>query len=418
MRVTLLTPYLPHDMIDHGGGVAVRGMVRALARRHEVTLVALERPGESALAAPTAASLGCRVTTVPFPAAGAASPAALARLAAARLVAVVRGLRHGRPYYVQKYHTRALAAAVVEAVAASAPEAVQCEYLQTALLLRDLARWRDREAAAGRPAPRLFLSSHEMGSLPRERRAALARNPWRRALLLHQAAAWRRLQADASRWADTVFCVTDQDRDLLAACGGRGGVTMPLGVDTDAIRPVWRPAGPARLLFVGSFGHAPNRSAAEFLVDKVWPRIAQYDPDLSLVLAGGGPRTFLASLAARDPRVTTPGFVHDLDDLYRDCRLLAAPLTEGGGIKIKILEAMAAGIPVVTTPIGAEGIADDRDRALWLAEPDEGFALAVRAALADPAEAAARATRARRIIEERFSWTAIAGRLTAQYEGR
>jgi glycosyltransferase involved in cell wall biosynthesis len=257
-----------------------------------------------------------------------------------------------------------------------------------------------------------------MGSLPRERRAALTRNPWRRALLRHQAAAWRRLQADASRWADTVFCVTDQDRDLLAACGGRDGVTMPLGVDTDAIRPVWRPVGPARLLFVGSFGHAPNRSAAEFLVDKIWPRIAQYDPDLSLVLAGGGPRTFLAALAARDERVTTPGFVRDLDGLYRECRLMAAPLTEGGGIKIKILEAMAAGIPVVTTPIGAEGIADDRDRALWLAEPDEGFARTVQEALADPAEAAARAARARRIIEERFSWTAIAGRLTAQYEGR
>ncbi|NTV03682.1 hypothetical protein HGA89_02030 [bacterium] len=66
MRVTLLTPYLPHEAIGHGGGVAVRGMARALARRHEVTLVALERPGEAGLAAPTAASLGCRVVTVPF----------------------------------------------------------------------------------------------------------------------------------------------------------------------------------------------------------------------------------------------------------------------------------------------------------------------------------------------------------------
>ncbi len=418
MRVTLLTPYLPHDAIGHGGGVAVRGMVRALARRHEVTLVALERPGEAGLAAPTATALGCRVTTVPFLDAGAGSPSELVRLAASRLGAGLRGLRHGYPYYVEKYRTPALAAAVVDAVAASAPEAVQCEYLQTALLVRDLASWRDREASAGRPAPRIFLSSHEMGSLPRERRAALAGNPLRRYLLRHQAAAWRRLQADASHWADAVFCVTDQDRDLLTACGGRGGVTIPLGIDTDGQRPVWLPAGPSRLLFVGSFGHAPNRSAAEFLVDKVWPRIAQYEPNSSLVLAGGGPRSFLASLSARDPRVSAPGFVRHLDALYRDSRLMAAPLTEGGGIKIKILEAMAAGIPVVTTPIGAEGIAGDQDRALWLAEPDDSFAGTVLAALADPAEAAARAARARRIIEERFSWSAIVDRLTAQYEGR
>lgn len=418
MRVTLLTPYLPHEAIGHGGGVAVRGMVRALARRHEVTLVALERPGEAGLAAPTAALLGCRVTAVPYLDAGAASPGDRLRLAASRLGAGLRGLRHGRPYYVEKYRTAALSAAVVDAVAASAPDAVQCEYMQTALLLRDLARWRDREAAAGRPAPRLFLSSHEMGSLPRARRAALTRNPLRKCLLQHQAAAWRRLQADASHWADAVFCVTDQDRDLLAACGGRGGVTIPLGIDTDTTRAVWLPDGPPKLLFVGSFGHAPNRSAAEFLVDKVWPRIAQYDRNMSLVLAGGGPAPFLASLAARGPRISVPGFVRDLDVLYRDCRLVAAPLTEGGGIKIKILEAMAAGIPVVTTPIGAEGIAGEQDRVLWLAAPDDDFARTIRAALADPAEAAARAARARRLIEERFSWAAIVERLTAQYEGR
>jgi len=417
MRVTLLTPYLPHAAIGHGGGVAVRGMVRALARRHEVTLVALERPGEAGLAEPTAALLGCRVTAVPFLAAGAASPAARSRLAAARLGAGLRSLRHGRPYYVEKYRTPALSAAVVDAVAASAPDAVQCEYLQTALLRRDLRRWRDREAAAGRPAPKLFLSSHEMGSLPRERRAAISRNPLRKFFLRRQAAAWRRLQADAANWADAVFCVTDQDRALLAACGGRGGVTIPLGIDTDATRPVWRPDGPPKLLFVGSFGHAPNRSAAEFLIDKVWPVIAQCDHNLELVLAGGGPANFLASLPARGPRISAPGFVRDLDALYRDCRLMAAPLTEGGGIKIKILEAMAAGIPVVTTPIGAEGITDERDRALWLAAPDAGFARTVREALADPAEAAVRAARARRLIEERFSWTAIVDRLTAQYEG-
>ena len=230
MRVTLLTPYLPHEAIGHGGGVAVRGMVRALARRHEVTLVALERPGESGLAAPTAASLGLPRDDGAVPGRRRRHPRrarAPGRRPPRRGVCAACGT--ATPTTSRSTARAALAAAVVEAVAASAPEAVQCEYLQTALLLRDLARWRDRESAAGRPAPRLFLSSHEMGSLPRERRAALARNPLRRALLRHQAAAWRRLQADVSRWADAVFCVTDQDRDLLAACGGRGGVTIPLG---------------------------------------------------------------------------------------------------------------------------------------------------------------------------------------------
>ena len=82
-------------------------------------------------------------------------------------------------------------------------------------------------------------------------------------------------------------------------------------------------------------------------------------PDAELILAGRGSRRFLA--AYRGPgtvhldRVTATGFVADLGPLFRECRLFVAPLAEGGGIKIKILEAMARGIPVITTPVGAEG---------------------------------------------------------------
>jgi glycosyltransferase involved in cell wall biosynthesis len=112
------------------------------------------------------------------------------------------------------------------------------------------------------------------------------------------------------------------------------------------------------------------------------------------------------------------GFVEDLTDLYRECRLFVAPLPEGGGIKIKILEAMARGIPVVTTPIGAEGIVDPAEDAVFLAEPDAAFAESMIQALQWPAEARRRADKARRIIEERFSWSAITEVLTFIYEGR
>jgi glycosyltransferase involved in cell wall biosynthesis len=95
-----------------------------------------------------------------------------------------------------------------------------------------------------------------------------------------------------------------------------------------------------------------------------------------------------------------------------------APLAEGGGIKIKILEAMARGIPVVTTAIGAEGIVDSAEDALTVANADATFAEATIQILAEPEAAQRRAARARRIIENRFSWSAITERLTSLYEGR
>jgi glycosyltransferase involved in cell wall biosynthesis len=194
--------------------------------------------------------------------------------------------------------------------------------------------------------------------------------------------------------------------------------TVPLGVNTTAIQPDWEPTEPPKFLFVGSFAHGPNRSAAKFLVDKVWPRVAQYTKSGQLILAGRGSRAFIRALGSRNPRIQALGFVEDLGPIYRECRLFVAPLTEGGGIKIKILEAMARGIPVVTTPIGAEGIVDSDEEAITIATPDATFSETMIQALNSPEDIRQQAKRARRIIEERFSWSAITEMLTFIYEGR
>lgn len=417
MRVAILSPYLPHRRVGHGGGVAVRGLARNLARLHEVTLISLVRPGEHRHL-DEVASLGLRVEAIPYTDQRARGPRRLA-LAAARLPAVLRSLRSGYPLYAEKYWSPRLSRHVIDICQRCRPEIVQIEYLQMALHARELRGWRDAlPAAAGGLQPKLILNSHELGSLPLQRRAELAATPSARARLLRRAAAWERLQSAATRWADATLCVTEQDRQLLADQGGVNCVTMPLGVDTEEVKPTWAPEQPLRLLFVGSFAHRPNRIAAKFLIDKVWPSIAQYLPEAQLILAGRGSDGFIRALGPPDPRIQALGFVEDLTELYRVCRLFAAPLPEGGGIKIKILEAMARGIPVVTTPIGAEGIVDSAEDALTVAPPNAAFAEAMIQALAAPDMLRARAGRARRIIEERFSWSAIAERLTEIYGGR
>jgi glycosyltransferase involved in cell wall biosynthesis len=412
MRVLIISPYLPHRSVGHGGGVSVRELTRHLARRHETHLLALLRPGDAGRI-DEVAELGVQVHTIPFPDRS-ASGAHRLPLFVARARAWLRSRKSGYPYYVEKYHSPALSRAVVAVVDRLRPDVVQVEYHQLSLLCRDLRVWREQSGATG---PRLILNSHELGALPLRRRAQITRNVFLRTLLTTRARAWERLQAAATRWADVTLCVTDQDRALLESGGGRRCVTVPLGIDTAAIRPVWEPRDPLRLLFVGSFGHRPNRVAAKFLVDKVWPNIAQCNGFAHLVLAGRGSDVFLSGLNRQPERVQALGYVEDLTPLFRECRLFVAPLAEGGGIKIKILEAMARGIPVLTTPIGAEGIVDSAEDALATAGADATFAEAMIRVLAAPEAARGRAERARRIIEQRFSWSAITERLTTLYEG-
>ncbi len=417
MRVLVLTPYLPHRRVGHGGGVSVRAMVRHLARRHDVVLVSLLRPGEEDLTARTAADLGVELVAIPYLDRH-ASGGSRGRLMIRRFRAGLRSLKTGYPFYAEKYWSPGLSRRVVEAVAAAEPDVVQVEYLQMGRILHDIRRWRDRIDTAGSRLPRLLIDTHELGSLPRERRAAQTGNILKKFQLRLSAHRWRHLERDASTWADTTLCVTDQDRILLESAGGRDCVTVPLGIDVDRVRPVWRRDGPAKLLFVGSFEHRPNRSAAKFLVDRVWPVVAQYTELRQLVLAGRGSDAFISGLGREDEGVRGVGYVDDLEELYRDCRLFVAPLREGGGIKIKILEAMARGIPVVTTPIGAEGIVERKDDALMVAAADDSFARAIIEAIENRSATITRARRAREIIEKRFSWSAITERLTSLYERR
>ena len=418
MRVMVLSPYLPHARVGHGGGTAVRDLVTWLARDHQVLLVSLLRPGEADLVAEVE-SLGSagslRVAAIPF-------TDNMARgldrfsLAGSRLIAAGKAAASGYPFYVTKYWSRRLRREILRLAEEFRPDAIQVEYLQLSLLCRDLRRWRDRN---GTGKPRILLNSHELGSLPRERRAARTTNPLARAAARHEAAAWRRLQVDASRWADLTLCVTPGDHRRFRDMGSVNLVTIPLGMDLRNLAVDWDPVVPELFFFLGSFGHRPNVLTARFLVDKVWPILLREHPRARLVLAGRGSDVWLDRRQAGDPGTTrnveARGFVADVTPLFRDSRLFLAPIPEGGGIKIKILEAMARGVPVVTTPIGAEGICGPADEAVFLAEPSEQFAEVVLEAVADRAESTRRAERARRLMEDRFSWQAITARLAELY---
>ena len=415
MKIMVVTPYLPHSRVGHGGGTAVRDLVRHLAFQNEVLLVTMVRPDESGAIAEVE-ELGVRVAPIIFQDANSTGFSRLG-LAFNRTRTWCRSLSSGYPEYVEKYWSAEASAQIIDLVRDFQPQAIQIEYLQMSLFARDLNLWRNDQK---KRTPRIILNTHELGSIPRHRRAEKASTIAGRLLASKEASQWETLQVDASHWADTTLCVTLEDKEAYEALGGLNLLTVPLGMDLDVVRPDRRPTSPPCCLFVGSFQHRPNVLAAESLINDIWPKVKSQYAEAQLIVVGRGSDDFLdRQLPKPEARkllgISAPGFVDDLAPIFSSCKLFVAPLGEGGGIKIKILEAMARGIPIVTTTVGAEGIAQVQDDVMVITQLDDDFTQAILVALEDE-QTEARALRARELMENKFSWKAISERLLEIYQ--
>lgn len=158
-------------------------------------------------------------------------------------------------------------------------------------------------------------------------------------------------------------------------------------------------------IFVANFAYAPNRTALAFLLDDVFPRVWRELPDACLLLVGGG----LGHPPSRDARVLALGFVEDLASAYRQARCAVVPLLQGGGSPLKLIEALAYGLPVVATPRAVAGLELHDGRDYLLADGGAAFAETLVRVLRDGAPDIARA--GRRLAEERYSVEALAGLL-------
>ena len=166
------------------------------------------------------------------------------------------------------------------------------------------------------------------------------------------------------------------------------------------------------VLFVGGFGHPPNTDAMLWFSHEVLPLVRRGLPDLHVTIAGSHPPAEILSLAS--PTITVTGFISDeqLAALYSQARLVIAPLRIGGGIKGKILEAMWHRVPVVTTPVGAEGI-PETESALVVAPP-ETYAVALESAYRDPTRLATLAAEGARVVSRYYSTDALRAALSQE----
>jgi glycosyltransferase involved in cell wall biosynthesis len=153
-----------------------------------------------------------------------------------------------------------------------------------------------------------------------------------------------------------VIAVSKADVEIFAAYYGATASDIPTGVDLEYFAPVSALPREVNLIFLGSMDWMPNIDGVRFFVEEVLPLIRQANPACSLDIVGRNPPPQILALAERDPRIRVTGTVPDVRPYLWSAEVAIVPLRIGGGTRLKIYEAMAAGTPVVSTTIGAEGL--------------------------------------------------------------
>ena len=211
---------------------------------------------------------------------------------------------------------------------------------------------------------------------------------------------------DAFCWPAThcVVVVSEVDRQrCLRSHPGRRVLVVPNGVDCTTIRPgPTHESGRAVLLFTGDMSFDPNVQAACALVAQVLPRVRRVRPEVELRLVGRNPHPRVLALEA--PGVVVTGEVPEMLPYLQAATVYAAPLQTGAGTRTKLLEAMAAGLPVVTTRVGLEGIEAADGREVVIADDPEAAAAAILRLLGDPAARHRVGGAARQLAEEKYDW--------------
>jgi O-antigen biosynthesis protein len=168
------------------------------------------------------------------------------------------------------------------------------------------------------------------------------------------------------------------------------------------------------MLFLGSFRHTPNKVALEWFAKDVLPLIVEKVPGARIMVAGSEPPP-MHSFADPAKAVDLLGFVDDVQPLFAGCALFVCPIRSGSGVRVKLLEAFASGIPVVSTRLGAEGLAREDGEFCALADDAPEFAARVVELLLDPQRAAQMAARARQEVAANWDAGVITDRLVEKY---
>jgi glycosyltransferase involved in cell wall biosynthesis len=389
LKILFVSSY-PASPATYGGQRRLEGLMSTLARRHEVSAVALSNPSFDRAVSERAMRQYCReVVLLP----------SRAENIGKRLVQA-RSLFSRRSFETHFFALTSCQEALDRILTTTAFDVV----IVSAALFMD--RYRMRQAPPGKPLPRLVLDEHNI-EFDLQRQMSHAGSIARR---LHHALNWSKVRREEmSLWGSldgvTFTSVPDEDRARALVPSVRSAV-VPNAVDVAAFEPRADDPPPdgVTVMFFGINDYYPNTDGILFFLKEIWPRIAASHPRARLKIVG--PRPTPEILAQRSSRIDVVGMVDDLRGHLASATVMVVPLRLGGGTRLKVLEGLAMAKAMVSTTIGAEGINIVHDKHLLLADDPSHFADEVGRVL-DDADLALRLGReGRALVKAHYSWDA------------
>ena len=386
MRILCLTSRLPYPP-NRGDRLRAFHFVEHLAQAHELSLVSFiahesERQHLAALEA------FCRtVHLVPL------SPRSSA-------AAVARNVWRREPLQALYYRSRAMARLVAQLTASTSFDAAYVHLFRMAPYVAgygDLYRVVDLTDV---------ISKEIDLSLP-------YRGPASRLIYRLEKPRIARYEHWVARTFEESWLISEADRRLLAAACPEANVrVVPNGVDMEMFRPLGETPVPHSLIFVGHLRVFHNVDAARYLIGEILPLVRRQVPDCTVEVVGANPAPAVQALA-ETPGVAVPGFVEDLNQALNQAAVFVAPLRFAAGVQNKVLEAMAAGRPVVTTGAIADGLGAVPGRDLLTGEDARTLAGEIVRLVGDGQLQAVLGQAGRRFVQEKYGWHFAVERMAA-----
>jgi len=393
MKILFLAPRMPMPA-DTGGKIRTLNILKQLAKTNDVDMLTFSFEAEDEAHGRDLKDFGIRSILVP------ASPVGLLkRLSLLFLTSV--------PYSVAKYQSILFAEKMRGLLEEQTYDLIHCDHIHMTHYL-NLAK----------DIPTV-IDEHNVEYRILERCGSVEKNMIKKILYVQQAQKMKRFETQKMKEADACCAVSEDDADLLKALGGRAKISViPNGVDTEYFRThdEQRTANDEHLslVFTGSMDWMPNEDAVIHFCEDVLPLIWQKEPQVKFFVVGKAPSSQIRVLGS-DERIVVTGCVDDVRPYMEQAGVFVVPIRIGGGTRLKILEAMSMEKALVSTSVGAEGIAYTPGAELVTADDAPGFAGAVLHLLNDQARRQSLGQEGRRLVLEKYDWSIVGQRLLEAY---
>ncbi|MGM8225033.1 glycosyltransferase [Cellvibrio sp. ARAG 10.3] len=393
-----LLPYPPK------GGVLQRSynLIKEVSKRHHITLLAFNQ--KNLCASPEELREGIKhlsqfcdvVDVVPI-------EADSSKLSKVKLLA--KGLLPGNTYTVNWLKSSRYQAKLSEILAGRTFDLIHADTISLAPYVAHLKEYKK------------ILNHHNIESLMMLRRSENEPNVLKKIYFFQEGKKLMNYEKRICKRFDLNITCSDLDAERLNDIAPDvRSLGIPNGVDLDYFSPLALPIKEKSIVFAGGLSWYPNLDAMKFFLTHVWPKLNQEIPDVSMTIIGRSPPPWMQQLQEKYPNLTITGFVDDVRPYLAKAALYVCPIRDGGGTKLKVLDALAMGKTLIANPIACEGITVEHMKNVIFAATPTDYISAIKNAFESPALTQTIARNARKLIEEKYNFKSIGASLSEAVE--